>query len=58
MAALGFQQVVKQNPDDATAKLFLQKSGQLIATGVPQDWDGVEVMSHVDTILVRRRPGA
>jgi TolA-binding protein len=45
MAALGFQQVIKENPDDATAKLFLQKSGQLIATGVPQDWDGVEVMS-------------
>ena len=45
MAALGFQQVVKENPEDATARLFLQKSGQLIATGVPQDWDGVEVMS-------------
>ncbi len=44
MAALGFQQVVKQNPDDASANLFLRKSGQFIATGVPQDWDGVEVM--------------
>jgi two-component system, sensor histidine kinase ChiS len=44
MAAVGFQQVLKVNPDDATARLFLQKSGQFIATGVPQDWDGVEVM--------------
>jgi signal transduction histidine kinase/class 3 adenylate cyclase/CheY-like chemotaxis protein len=45
MAALGFQKVVKENPGDFTAKLFLQKSGQYIASGVPQDWDGVEVMS-------------
>ncbi len=45
MAALGFQQVVKQNPEDYTAKLFLQKSGQFIATGVPHNWNGVEVMN-------------
>lgn len=45
MAALGFQQVVKKNPLDETAKLFLRKSGQFIATGVPQDWNGVEVMN-------------
>jgi hypothetical protein len=46
MAALSFQQVIKANPDDGTAKLFLQKSGQYIATGVPEDWDGVEVMNY------------
>jgi len=46
MAALSFQQVIKANPDDGTAKLFLQKSGQYIATGVPEDWDGVEVMDY------------
>ena len=45
MAALGFQKVLRENPDDATARLFLQKSGQFIATGVPPDWNGVEVMS-------------
>ena len=44
MAALNFQKVVKDNPEDSTAKLFLQKSGQYIAAGVPHDWDGVEVM--------------
>lgn len=44
MAAVAFQQVLKQNPDDAVAKFFLQKSGQFIATGVPADWDGIEVM--------------
>ncbi|MGB3149881.1 MAG: ATP-binding protein, partial [Maribacter sp.] len=44
MAAVGFQQVLRENPNDATARLFLQKSGQFIATGVPQGWDGVEVM--------------
>jgi len=46
MAALGFQQVLKENPEDGTAKLFLQKSGQYIATGVPEDWNGVEVMDY------------
>jgi len=45
MAAVGFQQVIRKNSDDVTAKLFLQKSGQYIATGVPQDWDGIEVMN-------------
>jgi len=45
LAAVEFQQVVKENPNDNTARLFLQKSGQFIATGVPQDWDGIEVMS-------------
>ncbi len=44
MAAVSFQQVVKSNPDDPVARLFLQNSGQYIATGVPEDWDGVEVM--------------
>jgi class 3 adenylate cyclase len=44
MAAMSFQQVIKLNPEDAVAKLFLQKSGQFIATGVPADWNGIEVM--------------
>jgi hypothetical protein len=37
--------VTRRHPDDATARMFLQKCGQLIATGVPADWDGVEVMA-------------
>jgi two-component system, sensor histidine kinase ChiS len=45
LAALAFQEVTRRHPDDATARMFLQKCGQLIATGVPADWDGVEVMA-------------
>lgn len=44
LAALAFQEVTRQHPGDATARIFLQKCGQFIATGVPDDWDGVEVM--------------
>jgi signal transduction histidine kinase/class 3 adenylate cyclase len=44
LAAVSFQQTVKAHPQDAVARLFLQKSGHYIATGVPEDWDGVEVM--------------
>jgi len=36
---------VKENPQDFTAILFLQKSSQFMATGVLQGWDGVEIMS-------------
>jgi class 3 adenylate cyclase/ActR/RegA family two-component response regulator len=45
-ATLAFQDVLKQNQEDQIARLFLQKSGQYIATGVPDDWEGVEVISH------------
>jgi hypothetical protein len=44
-AAMAFEEVLAMNPDDSVAKLYMQKSGHLISTGVPESWDGVEVMA-------------
>ena len=43
-AALSFDLVLKQNPRDRTAKLFLNKVGKLITSGVDEDWTGIETM--------------
>jgi len=43
-AALAFKKVVEQNPKDRTAKLFLKKARTLDASGVTEDWTGVEMM--------------
>jgi class 3 adenylate cyclase len=43
-AAVTFDQVLKVNPEDLTARLFLNKSSKNIVQGVPDDWTGVEVM--------------
>lgn len=44
-AALAFKSVLKQNPVDSPAKLFLNKAGRLITNGVDDDWTGVEMMA-------------
>jgi hypothetical protein len=44
-ATVAFQETLKINPDDSTAKLFLAKAGKYISKGVPKDWTGVEEMS-------------
>ena len=44
MAAVTFQQIVKMNPDDHTAKLFLNRSAHLITQEIGDDWKGVESM--------------
>ena len=43
-ASVAFEETLKINPNDATAKLFLAKSGKYISKGVPKDWTGVEEM--------------
>ena len=43
-AAHAFSQVLKQNGQDETAKLFLDNSSQYTISGVGADWTGVEVM--------------
>jgi len=43
-AALAFKNVVEQNSKDRTAKLFLNKARTLDASGVTEDWTGVEMM--------------
>lgn len=41
-AAVAFEKVLKQNPSDKTAELFLKKVAQLVSNGVADDWTGVE----------------
>ncbi len=43
-AANAFNQVLKTNAADATARLFLNKASNYTVNGVPADWTGVEVM--------------
>lgn len=45
MAAVTFQKIVKQNANDHTAKLFLNKSAHLITQEIGDDWKGVELIT-------------
>ncbi len=45
MAAVTFQQIVKLNREDHTAKLFLNRSAHLITQEIGDDWKGVESIS-------------
>jgi len=42
MAAVTFQQIVKMNRNDHTAKLLLNRSAHLITQEIGEDWKGVE----------------
>ena len=44
-AAATFNKVLKTNANDHPARLFLNKSGEYLVGGVPDDWTGVEVMT-------------
>ncbi len=43
-SALCFKQVLSVNPDDKTAQLYLERSAQFMVQGVPDDWQGIEIM--------------
>jgi adenylate cyclase len=45
MAAVTFQQLVKLNPGDQPAKLFLNRSARLITQELEDNWKGVETMT-------------
>lgn len=45
-AAVCFKQVLKTNPDDKTADLYLKRAAQFMVQGVPDDWNGVEALEH------------
>jgi class 3 adenylate cyclase len=45
MAAVTFQQIVKLNPDDHPARLFLNRSARLITQELEDNWKGVETMT-------------
>jgi class 3 adenylate cyclase len=42
MAAVSFQEIFKQNKQDIPARLFLNRSAQLITQQLDEDWQGVE----------------
>lgn len=44
MAAVTFQEVLKQNKNDHTARLFLNRAAQLITQEIEDDWKGVVAM--------------
>ena len=46
MAAVTFQQIVKRNPLDHTARLLLNRSAHLITQEIGDDWKGVESMTN------------
>ncbi len=43
-ALVAFKKVLKVNPDDMTANRYLENSAQFVVQGVPEDWQGVEMM--------------
>lgn len=45
MAAVTFQQILKQNREDLTAKLFLNRAAHLITQEIEDDWKGVQSMT-------------
>jgi adenylate cyclase len=46
MAAVTFQQIVKRNPLDHTARLLLNRSAHLITQEIGDDWKGVESITN------------
>lgn len=45
-AAVQFESILREKPDDYAASLFLERSRAFIASPPPGDWDGVEVMTE------------
>ncbi len=42
VASVSFNNVLKANPADKAAAIFLKRSANLMISGVPSDWDGIE----------------
>jgi len=43
-AAVQFKKVLNTNPDDKPAQLYRERCAQFMVQGIPEDWQGVEVM--------------
>ena len=41
-----FKKVLDINPDDKTARLYLERSAQFVVQGVDKDWEGIEIMDE------------
>jgi len=46
-ASVKFQEVLDIYPEDRTAQIFLKQSAKYMVKGVPDDWDGVDVLDRV-----------
>jgi hypothetical protein len=42
-----FKQILDVYPEDRTAKIFLENSAIYMVQGVPEDWDGVDIVDKV-----------
>lgn len=45
-ASVAFTSVNRANPEDRTAKIYLERAAHYMVHGVPEDWDGVEAMTR------------
>jgi len=45
-ASVRFNKVLKDNPKDEAARLYLQRAAHFMINGVPDDWTGTEVMNE------------
>jgi two-component system sensor histidine kinase ChiS len=45
-ASVKFNQVLEKHPEDRAARIYLKRSANYMVNGVPDDWTGVEVLSH------------
>ncbi|MBI3159432.1 MAG: response regulator [Chloroflexi bacterium] len=43
-ASVDFSKVLEANPADRAAQIYLQRAARYMVEGVPEDWDGVEVI--------------
>ena len=43
-AIIQFQSVIESDPDDHTARYFLQKANDYLVQGIPDNWTGIEEM--------------
>ena len=46
-ASVLFQEILNVYPEDKTAKIFLKHAAKLMVQGVPDDWDGVDIVEKV-----------
>jgi class 3 adenylate cyclase len=45
-AAISMKKVLTENPDDKTAKRYLQNAAKFLVEGVEESWDGIEYMNE------------
>jgi len=46
-ASVQFQKILDVYPEDKTTRIFLEHSAQFMVQGVPDDWDGVDIVEKV-----------